>query len=153
MHLGLRVDLRSSHTRLQMRLSNGARQWPLPQLQYSLRRQQPRPPPPPPAPDQPPPAAGSQKRRKPQKPSPPLPGDGLPDEGSGNDKGADGNEASEQVFDVELPDDLFEAGPNAEVVFADSHDDQIVYGRFFLRQVGGLCAQVLAQSLLAHSVC
>ena len=85
--------------------------------------------------------------------SAPAPGDGLPDEGSGNDKGADGNEASEQVFDVELPDDLFEAGPNAEVVFADSHDDQIVYGRFFLRQVGGLCAQVLAQSLLAHSVC
>ena len=125
----------------QMRMSNGARQWPLPQLQYNLRRQQARPPPPPPAPDQLPPA-GRQKRSKTKKPSPtPAPADGQPEEGGGNDEGADGNEASEQMFDVELPDDLFEAGPNAEVLFADSHDDQIVYGRFFLRQVWGLCAQ------------
>ena len=121
----------------QMRLSNGGRQWPLPQLQYNLRRQQPRQPPPPlPVPDLPPPT-GRQKRPKTKKQPPiPAPADGQPEEGGSNDEGAADAEASEQVFDVELPDDLFEAGPNAEVLFADSHDDQIVYGRFFLRQVG-----------------
>jgi hypothetical protein len=38
-------------------------------------------------------------------------------------------------FDIDLPPDLFLAGPNAELIFSDCHDPSITYGKLYIRQV------------------
>lgn len=132
---------------MQMELVNGTRRFTLPLLHYNLRRQQTPQQTQQPNPDPVDPADGSgghrgkQKRRKKKataatEAAADAPTDlPLAAEAAGD---PDADVASEQVFDVDLPEALFESGPCAMVVFKDSHSDE-VYGRFFIRQVCCLC--------------
>ncbi len=128
-HCTMRLSFESS----QMHLKNASSPvtWALPSLSYDLMRQPQR------APQQPQQQTPAQTRQLRGRAVPVVRDAPALDEARHEGAYA----AQEQSFDVHLPADLFEAGPRAEVVFSDSHDASIVYGRFYIRQVRGYCQQ------------